>query len=394
MKRRGEEKEMAGNGLGAKWRAVAIYAATILRRMTRDRVALFFTILYPLIFLFIFGSIFSGSISADFHVVLINNSKSAAATGFVKALKSSNAFSIDESMSLGDAKTELTRGSLDAVIELPANFGAAKDAGRCEKGEKLKCEPAGEATVLYEPSSSSTGETVASVVDGIMSGMNESVTGPAPFSTRLEKSDDKGLSNFDYIFAGMLALAALTMTTVGFANGLPGDKKSGALRRVEATPFRPWQVISGSIIAYALISLVSVALVLICGVAFFHFHMVGSWFDLIVLTVLGVFVLSGIGAAIAGWARSPGQAQPIAMIVMFVLMFLSGMFFPSYIMPEWLQHVAAWLPTTPLNDGLRFITAQGYSLAQIWSQILELVGWGVVFYLIAFRIFRWPKNAE
>ncbi|MDR0955555.1 MAG: ABC transporter permease [Candidatus Nomurabacteria bacterium] len=413
-------------GLAAKWRGTLTFARTMLRRNFRDRAGLFFTVLYPLIFLFIFGSIFSSSGSVNFNVAVINNSNSAVATQLVGGLKSSGSFKVKTDENLANAKSDLARGNLDAVLELPSNFGAtgsackntasaqnsglaaSVSAGRTETAQKSTessssnsavesaqtnsektCAPAGRLTVLYNPSNSSTGQTVASVLGGMLDEMNAKIQGAAPFTVDLQKSDDKGLSDFDYIFAGMLALAALTMAVIGLAQQLPADKKSGALRRVAATPFRSWQVVIGSVLAYAAVSLVSVALVLICGVVFFHFQMAGAWPNLIIFAILGVLVMSGIGAAIAGWARTQQQAQPLAMIAAFAMMFLSGMFWPSYIMPEWLQHIAAWLPATPLNDGLRFITAQGMNLWQIWPQIAELVGWGAVFYFIAFRAFRW-----
>ena len=58
-------------------------------------------------------------------------------------------------------------------------------------------------------------------------------------------------------------------------------------------------------------------------------------------------------------------------------------------MPEWLQNVSAWLPLTPVIDGIRLITTEGLHLVQILPQIAMVGGWLIVIYIIAFKVFRW-----
>ncbi|HET7673746.1 MAG TPA: ABC transporter permease, partial [Candidatus Saccharimonadales bacterium] len=69
--------------------------------------------------------------------------------------------------------------------------------------------------------------------------------------------------------------------------------------------------------------------------------------------------------------------------------FLSGTFFPRFLMPEWLQSVSNYLPLTPVIDGVRLIATEGQHLVSLGPQIALMLGWTVIVYLIAFRIFRW-----
>lgn len=71
------------------------------------------------------------------------------------------------------------------------------------------------------------------------------------------------------------------------------------------------------------------------------------------------------------------------------MMFLSGTFFPRFLMPEWLQNVSGFLPLTPVIDGIRLIATEGKHLTQIGSQLGLIAIWLVVIYVIAFRVFRW-----
>ena len=88
-------------------------------------------------------------------------------------------------------------------------------------------------------------------------------------------------------------------------------------------------------------------------------------------------------------AGNERQAAPLSNIIVFPMMFLSGTFFPRFLMPEWLQNVTGYLPLTPVVDGLRYIVNEGYTLSQLVPQLSMMAVWTIVIYIIAFKVFRW-----
>jgi ABC-2 type transport system permease protein len=74
---------------------------------------------------------------------------------------------------------------------------------------------------------------------------------------------------------------------------------------------------------------------------------------------------------------------------MFPLMFLSGVFIPRFIMPEFLLKFTDFVPLTPVNDGIRLIVTENYELWQLLPQIGVIGIWMIVLYAIAFKVFRW-----
>src|SRR4051812_5446580 len=106
---------------------VWVFARIAIRRAFRDKVALFFIFAFPLIFLFVFGGIFSKHNSVNFKVSILNDSTNAYAQKFVSLAKNSKSLKVDaEADTLAKAKEKMSRGQLDATITLPKDFGEVK----------------------------------------------------------------------------------------------------------------------------------------------------------------------------------------------------------------------------------------------------------------------------
>jgi ABC-2 type transport system permease protein len=127
----------------------------------------------------------------------------------------------------------------------------------------------------------------------------------------------------------------------------------------------------------------------IVALSFFKLEVVGNIFLLIGFLIFAIIQILGIGLAIGGWASNERQAAPLSNIITFPMMFLSGTFFPRFLMPEWLQNVTAYLPLTPVIDGIRYIVNEGYGVVQLAPQLGLMAIWTIVIYIIAFRVFRW-----
>ena len=115
----------------------------------------------------------------------------------------------------------------------------------------------------------------------------------------------------------------------------------------------------------------------------------GSYISFILFVLLSIITIYGIGLAIGGWAKNERQAAPLSNLITFPMIFLSGTFFPRFLMPEWLQSITNFLPLTPVIDGIRLIVTEGKSLIDISPQIGILAVWSLIIYIVAFRVFRW-----
>jgi len=360
---------------------VSTFAKISVKRYFRDKTAIFFTILFPLIFLFVFGSFSKGGNSISFHIGLINQSSSQFAKQFENQVKSNKKmFNIDKDVNnLDQAKDKMSRSEIDATLVLPPNFGDVKNG-----------HPAGQAVIYYNPVNQQAAQTLQTVMQGQFEDINTKyVKVDKPFTVVGKSTSHQGLTSLDYTVSGLIGFSIIGLGIFGPVNYFPEMKKQGVLRRLHITPLRSWQFFISSVLSNAVIGLVSIAIMLIVASVAFNFHIIGNYFELGLFIIFGILTIFGIGLAIGGWAKNENQAAPLANIIVFPMLFLSGTFFPRYTMPDWLQHITAYLPLTPIIDGIRMIATEGKHLTDIGPQIGLTAIWAVIIYAIAFRVFRW-----
>lgn len=363
-------------------RTVLVFTKLSTRRFFRDSLALFFGIAFPLIFLFVFGALSGNGNNVSFNVAVVNDSHTSFATQFVKQISKEKVFKVDKNTtSLQQAKDKISKSQIDGIIVLPADFGALTVGQRY---------PTGQAQVLYNKSNSGTGEALTSVLQQTFNQINAKfIKVQLPFSVAGKELNAKSLTSFDYTFAGLLGFSIIGMGVFGPVNVFPELKKQGVLRRLRTTPIKTWQYFMATMFSQAATGLIAIALQFAVAIGVFHLKVAGNYVEIILFTIISIFMILGLGLAIGGWAKNERQAAPLSNIIVFPMLFLSGTFFPRYLMPEWLQHITSYLPLTPVIDGLRLLTTEGKHLIDLGPQLGIMAVWFILIYALAFRVFRW-----
>ena len=367
----------------SSWHLIYVFARINTKRFFRNRVAIFFGVLFPIIILFVIGGIFSGGGNVSFDVALINQSSTTQAAKVVGQLEANpSVFRLSKTVhTLAAAQAAMARGTLDAVIFIQPTFG------RTAAGSST---PAGALTVYYPYTNAQEARALASVLTGELQALNATyVPVRAPFTVRTEQSGTRGLTSFDYTFAGLLGFALLGIGIFGPTSVFPELKRQGVLRRLETTPLTVWQYFIATAISQCIVGFVTIIAMFAAAILVFKLQVAGNWLALFVFLTISIATILGIGLAIGGWAKDQSQAAPLANIVTFPMLFLSGTFFPRYLMPSWLQTVSAYFPLTPAIDGVRMIAVEGKSLVGVAPQLGLLFAWSLVIYVVAFRVFRW-----
>ena len=368
-------------GWRAKLFTVYVFARLNTRRFFRDRLALFFGILFPLIFLFVFGSISKGgNKGVTFNVALINQSHTTFAGQVVQQTEHNKLFKVDKSLTTMQlAQDKMSKSQIDGIIILPASFGTVQEG-----------HPTGQVEVVFSPNNDQAGQALTSVLDQQFQAINAKfITSKPPFTVVSQPTKSKSLTSFDYTFSGLLGFSILGAGIFGPMNVFPELKKQGILRRFHTTPLRVWQYFLSTMISQAITGLIAIAVMFVAAVTVFKLHIVGNYLEIIVFLAYSIIMILGIGLAIGGWAKNERQAAPLGNIIVFPMMFLSGIFFPRFLMPTWLQGITSYIPMSPVIDGARLLITEGKHLTDIGTQLGIMAVWMVVIYIIAFRVFRW-----
>lgn len=362
---------------------ITTFVPTDVKRLFRDKVGIFFVFIFPLIFLLVFGTIFGSNEEISIKIALLNESETEYAATFANQLKESDVFEVDEDITtLEAANDKMSRSELSAAVILPPDFGAVPDDGT---------HPTGQARLVYDPSNESANQVITSIMEDYFAAINAELVPPAetPFTVAPESTAPAGLTRFDYVFSGLLGFTLLSLGVFGPTTVFPRLKQRGVLRRYQATTIRTWQYFVANVLSNAFIGVLAVIIMFLAALIIFDLNMRGNYLNLAAVVLLGVTLLFGIGLAIGGWAKNENQAAPLAQLVTLPMMFLSGVFFPTFLMPEWLQSITRFIPLTPIVESIRLVITENASLLDLGSQMAIIGGWTISIYIIAFRLFRW-----
>ena len=175
--------------------------------------------------------------------------------------------------------------------------------------------------------------------------------------------------------------AAMMSTAVPWAQ----ERQSGWLRQLRTTPLPGWWTIVAKLISSLLLVLPSLLLVCLAAVLTQGVRLpAGEWLSLILLLWLGVVPFAALGLII-GSLLAGDAAQSVAMISMFGLAILGGLWFPVEIMPEVMRNVAQVLPSFHYADIGHHIVA---GAAPPPSDVVTLAAWTVALCAIAVFAYR------
>lgn len=333
-----------------------------LKMTIRNKAALFWNLLFPAIFIVMFGSIF-GSDNLSGIQVGIAGANSPTRQAVVSVMNGSSAFIVHE----GDLQSELDAMKNDdrsVVVSFPEGDG-----------------PIELYQAMVSPNTAAVG-AVRSVVTQVLGIANE-----API---VEKTVSTLNASFmDWFMPGIVAMSLMNSGIIGISTAFASLRDKGVMRRVKVTPFPLWQFLLARIISSLVVSLATTAILIGMGMLLFDMTIRGNMVVVIAMIVLTAICMIAIGYAIAAFARNTEVAAGLANMLTFPMMFLSGVFFPITSMPDWMRPVIQLMPLKYGVDAIREPMLNGNGLSAVWLDVAVLTGVFVLAIVFAVRFFKW-----
>jgi ABC-2 type transport system permease protein len=378
-----------------------------------NRRALFLTVAFPILFIVIFGLVFTNQEkqSATIGVIVrdtgevgpqilnglqemtkakvpepTKDGKPAPKTGLGKpgGDEDSNPFS-EIVFEQGDAKIleeSLRLGKVDAVLSIHENTTEAVTEG----------DP-----VALTLQIDSSRQTLIPLLRGgmsvILEQMNSQITGQDPLITlKTVNARSRNLRTIDYLLPGILAMSIMQLGLFATAQPLIALRVTGVLKQLGATPLKRSTLLTAYIAMRLTVALLQTALIVGIGTLAFKVAVVGSWVSLAGWLFLGTLTFLALGFLIASVAKNEESAIAIANVINLPMLLLSGVFFPVSHLPHFLEYLVDLVPLNYLADALRQVMVDATPQHTMMTNAIALVIWTIVFTLFAIRFFRWEER--
>lgn len=197
----------------------------------------------------------------------------------------------------------------------------------------------------------------------------------------------KPFSYNDFLLTGVMAFALMQTGIYTVTYTFIDYHRSKVLKRLAVTPVAGEKVLLSQAVARYFLALIQVALLLVCGILFFHTKISPLFLLLLpVVIFFGNTLFLSIGFIIASFTRDYEQAAPYTMVIGTILMFLGDAFFPIENLPRPLLGISEYLPLKPLVSYFRFCVL-GIDDGRLIREGAILLAWFVVVFIMARLIF-------
>jgi ABC-2 type transport system permease protein len=358
------------------------YMLTIasLKMFLRNRQALFFSLFMPLIILFIFGSMnFDNPGRMDIGIV--THTPGPATAMFMKQLRSIKALSI-ETGTLESELAQLKQGNRTVVLDVPDNLLSNMNTGN---PSQIK--------VYVNNGQPMQAQMALSILNQFADQASLYAANVQPlFAIKQQAIDAHNFRYIEFLLPGVIAMAIMQMSVFSVAFVFTRYKEMGILKRLMATPMRPYQFVTANIITRLFMAMAQAAIFIAVGMAEFHDHVAGAFWLLAVCVLLGALMFLGLGFTISGLSKNIETVPVLANIVVFPMLFLGNVFFPSSSMPAWLSSIAGYLPLTFFSNAMHGVMTDGSGPLDIQRELIGMVVWAIILIALAIFTFRFQEK--
>jgi len=359
------------------------------RHMRRDRMALIFALLMPVLQMVILGGGIDTNIrqvktavyDASGSSLQTQASGSSVSRAFIDRLRNSDMFRVYKYVhSDAELTEEMVSGRASVGVKIPVNFD--RDLLKGNQAQVM---------VMVDGSDSSVAGSAVNVANSI--GLDESLRRmltagqTAPIEVRPKMMFNPASRSPNFFLPGLMAVLLIMVTVMLTAFSMVREKERGTIEQLMVTPIRPIGLMLGKIMPYFVTGVVEFLVILLFMRFVFQVPMHGSILVLALLTTCYLFVNLAIGMLISCKANSQAEALQFSLMTMLPSIFLSGFMFPRETMPLFFYVVSHFIPATYMMQVARGVILRGAGLAQLWMNGVILFAMGVVLLLVAAKKF-------
>jgi ABC-2 type transport system permease protein len=194
-----------------------------------------------------------------------------------------------------------------------------------------------------------------------------------------------------FLRAGLPVFAALLMAisaVVSLVTVIAIYREGGILKRLRATPLRPATILVAHVLVKLLFTALTLALLIAAGRRVYAPDSPAQVIRFAAALLFTTCSLLSVGFLIASLVPTARFAQPLAGVIFYPMIALSGLFFPLALLPPWLETVARILPLTHAVSLMQGIWRGDPLSSHLWDAGVIALVFAACTALSA-RVFRW-----
>ncbi len=353
--------------------------------LKNDKRSLALIIIAPLFAMTVFGLAFSGELK-DVNVIVVNHDLGMDvptigeinfADDVVNNLDS-EVLIIEYKSNLDSALEDLENGEAWAVIYFPEDY-----TNNTMASMNPMLDASSSIDLYIDMSNANVAESVIMETNSALLATIEDTGGGIPVT--IERIDVYGENAefMDFFVPGIICFTVYLLTTLLTLMSFIGERVSGTLSRVLATPLTESEIVAGYAITFSLVGTFQAIFLVVVGIAVFDVMIVGNVFLAFLVVALLAIVCQALGILLSAFAEREAQAAQFLPFIVMPGFLLSGVFWPLEAIPAWLRPASFFVPPSYAIEATRSVMLRGWGLDMIWPQVLALIVFAIVLLVLA-----------
>jgi ABC-2 type transport system permease protein len=352
---------------------------------TRSRGTIFWSIVFPVMLILIFGAIFSGTDNPSYTIYVQDLDNSQESNDFLNMTRRVDVLKIEMIPSDKSITDYIKEKDLRGALLIPEGFG--------EKLRQSFINPTVTVNLsfYFDPSDQGSTSVVRSIISTSLQEINLNITGGRHVIGMDQVSTSTSKFKYiDFFIPGMIGFTIMQLCIYGSIERNTKFRKDGILRKLQTTPITRTEWILAKMLFMLFLSFFSTSVAVVIGILAYGVVInINIW--MIAIIIGNSFLFSGIGMLISRFVKEEETADMAAGAISFPMMFLAGTFFPLEQMPQFLQDFSRILPLYYVNEGLRnSMINLDYGKATYFTGIILI--FACIFFIAGVLLTKWKED--
>jgi ABC-2 type transport system permease protein len=377
---------------------------------TRDRLRLVTFMIMPIFMMIMVGFIFPNQNSIkNVKIGVANEDNGQVSQQLISTISnmktsstsSDKAFKVTTYTNTNAIKDAIKSQKISGGIDIPANFDSQILSGK-----------QADVIIVQDQSNPQISQMVDQILAQVVSGFSSQVgamkisqviakvpvANPslsisvqsiiAPITSHIEGIIPGNPNYFEFVAPGIMAMIVMTAVLTGLAASISREKEQGTLDGILISPINRLAIILGKALSQSIRGLIQGAIVLLLAFLLFGVTVHGNIFLVALLLLLGIFSFVGLGILVSSIATEQETATQLLFMFQFPMLFLSGVFFPIALMPNFMQKIAEVIPLTYAINAIRQVMVLGAGIGAVKNDLIILFIFGAVTLAISVPVFK------